>query len=166
MAFLFLCASNHEFVLTATLHFALLAGLDDFSITRLLGVSDVLVLKQNVNDLIYDFCFTFKLFPPSLHDDMFMEKMFLCQPLSQSFCILQGNGLGYRSFEVVGYQQVLKTITGILFGNCFGMLCLKKMWRKEGCFNADFIGLEQTMLEGNWNGKSHFVGPSLQLLVE
>lgn len=84
MVFFFLCASNREFALTAALHFALLAGLDDFPIAHALGVLGVMVLKEEVNDPTSSFCFPFKLSTSSLHGDMLREGMSMYPLLSWS----------------------------------------------------------------------------------
>jgi len=49
-------------------------GRANFPIAHVQGVLGEMVLKQKVNDPIYNFCFPFKSFTTSLHDDMLREK--------------------------------------------------------------------------------------------
>ena len=65
----------------------------------------------------------------------------------------------------VRYQQTFKRNSGVSFGNGLRMSHLKNSWRKVVCLNLDLMDegvheMDETMLEGNCQEKSHFVGSS------
>jgi len=53
-------------------------------------------------------------------------------------------------FQAVCYENILKTIIGVLFGNGVGIFFLKRFWRKEDCFTCDHTGMEQSLLVRDW----------------
>jgi len=155
----FIISLGFQLVLIATLQFALLAGLDDFPVAHVLGVSGEMVLKWNVNDPIYDSCFPFK-----LHN-------------LYAWWYVEGRNVLVSTLDMVSAHVVKKWAGLLLLWSCLLSTNIKgnhrnivrerladvpseELVEKEDCLNTDLIRMEQIMVEGNWY-KSHFVGSSL-----